>query len=230
VKLVLVAVLAGLLVLLGFAAYVLAEERHVEIVILDLSASTAANEFTRNVQAVEGIIERVPPETRLAVLGVTEASFSAPPLFVRTSPQNAGRFGEHLGDWRASAIRAWRQVAGGLRPTAKGSDLLGALVRASSEFEESPRASKTLILLSDMRHVGRGLNLENGRGRPALVSLEERGLVARLDGVQVWMLGVQTVGTDIAQWRDLKAFWTEYFLKAGAHVKTFSPNRRAPTP
>lgn len=106
---------------------------------------------------MEGIIERVPPETRLVVLGVTEASFSAPPLFVRTSPKNAGRFGEYLGDWRASVIRAWRQVSGGLRPTAKGSDLLGALARASSEFEESPHASKTLIVLSDMRQVGRAL-------------------------------------------------------------------------
>jgi hypothetical protein len=42
------------------------------------------------------------------------------------------------------------------------------------------------------------------------------------------MLGVQTTGTDIAQWRDLKTFWTEYFQKSGARVKTFSPNRRAP--
>ena len=58
--------------------------------------------------------------------------------------------------------------------------------------------------------------------------LEGRGLIAKLDGVRVWVLGVHTHGSDIGHWRALKAFWLEYFRKAGANVKLFSPNRRAP--
>jgi len=226
VKIVLVSGLVLVLSLLIAAAAVFAEERHVNVVILDLSVSMASDEFARNVQAVEGIIERLPAETRLVVLGVTEASFSASPLFVQTSPKNSGRFGEYLSAWRGKAIREWRLVAERLQPTAKGSDILGALARASTEFEEAPQASKTLILLSDMRHVGQGVNLEKGPP-PEVSLLEQRGLIARLQGVQVWMLGVHTAAIDVGQWRALKAFWCEYFQRAGAAVKLFSPNRRA---
>jgi hypothetical protein len=42
------------------------------------------------------------------------------------------------------------------------------------------------------------------------------------------MLGVHTAGIDVGQWRDLQVFWCQYFQKAGAEVKAFSPNRRAP--
>jgi hypothetical protein len=225
VKIVLVSGLVLVLSLL-VAAAVFAGERHVNVVVLDLSVSMASDEFARNLQAVEGIIGQLAPETRLVVLGVTEASFSAAPLFVQTSPKNAGRFGEYLSAWRGKAIREWRLVAGGLQPTAKGSDILGALARASTEFEEAPQASKTLILLSDMRHVGQGVNLEKGPP-PEVSSLEQRGLLARLQGVQVWMLGVHTAAIDVGQWRALKVFWCEYFQRAGAVVKLFSPNRRA---
>jgi len=228
VKIVLVAALALMLGLLVAAAAVFAEERHVNVVVLDLSVSMASDEFARNVQAVEGLIERLPGETRLVVLGVTEASFSASPLFVQTSPKNAGRFGEYLSAWRGKAIREWRLVAERLQPSAKGSDILGALARASTEFEEEPQASKTLVLLSDMRHVGQGVNLEKGP-LPELSSLEQRGLVARLQSVQVWMLGVHTAAVDVGQWRALNVFWCRYFQKAGAAVKAFSPNRRGPT-
>jgi hypothetical protein len=227
VKIVLLAGLVSVLILLGAAAAVFAEERHVNVVILDLSVSMASEEFAQNVQAVEGLIERLAPETRFVVLGVTEASFSGPPLFVQTSPKNGGRFGEYLSAWRGKAIREWRLAAERLQPSAKGSDILGALARASTEFEEVPQASKTLILLSDMRHVGQGVNLEKGPV-PPVRSLEERGLVIRLPGVKVWMLGVHTDGIDAGQWRGLRVFWCQYFQKAGAEIKVFSPNRKAP--
>ena len=228
VKIVLVAGGVFVLVLLAAAAVVLAEERHATVVILDLSTSMASDEFARNVQAVEGTIERLAPETRFVALGVTESSFSASPLFVETSPKHTGRFGEYLSAWRGKAIREWRVVAERLQPSAKGSDILGALARASTEFAELPQASKTLILFSDMRHTGRGIDLETSRARPEMSSLEQRQLIVRLTGVQVWMLGVHTLGIDIGQWQSLRAFWCQYFRKAGAEVKAFSPNRRAP--
>jgi hypothetical protein len=43
------------------------------------------------------------------------------------------------------------------------------------------------------------------------------------------MLGVHTDGIDVGRWHGLKAFWCRYFQKAGADVKLFSPNRKAPT-
>src|SRR5262249_3022947 len=111
VKIVLIAGSVLGLLLLAAAALVFAEDRHVEVVVLDLCVSMAPDEFTKNVQAGEGLITRLEPETRLVVLAVTEASFSAPSLFVETSPKAAGRFGEYLGSWRTKVVRDWRQVA-----------------------------------------------------------------------------------------------------------------------
>ncbi|HXN41756.1 MAG TPA: hypothetical protein VN918_08220 [Myxococcaceae bacterium] len=229
VKIVLVAGAVLVLSLLAVATAVFAEERHATVVILDLSTSMASEEFARDVQAVEGAIERLPADTRFVVLGVTEASFSATPLFVQTSPKNTGRFGEYLSAWRGKAIREWRLVAERLQPSAKGSDILGALARASIEFAELPQASKTLILLSDMRQVGQGVNLEK-RPAPPVSALEQPGLMPRLPGVQVWMLGVHADGIDVGHWRELQTFWCEYFQRAGAEVKAFSPNRRVAMP
>lgn len=228
VRWVVIAFAIGLVVILAIVAIASASEAPggATIVLLDLSESTGPREFKANALAVEGVIAWiVQPGERLTILGIRDRSFGTPPIFAETAPRSGGRFGEYMDAWRAKAIREWRAVAGQLRPSAKGTDILGALARASTEFGEVAGAAKRLIILSDMRHVGRGLNLETGHAPPAMSTLEGRGLVARLDGVEVWVLGVHTVGSDIGPWRDLKAFWGEYFLRSSAELKAFSPNR-----
>jgi hypothetical protein len=223
-----VGTLVALALLFGMAWLALAQEAPmgVTVVVLDLSTSVT-DDFAKNLQAVDGVIERLPPATRLVLFGITEASFGSPPLFVETSPRIAGRFGEYLGTWRAKALQRWRTLARDLRPSATGSDVLGALARAATEFEELPKAERSLVILSDMRQVGRGLNLAKGQvASRSLKELEARRLIAPLAGVRVWMLGVHTSGLDIVEWQGLKKFWTEYFRQAGADVRLFSPSRR----
>lgn len=162
------------------------------------------------------------------VLGVTDASFGLAPLLVETSPRAAGRFGEYLEDWRRTVVQAWRKATQALKPSARGSDLFGAFARAAIEFDEVPKGPKRLIVLSDMRQVGRGFNFERAMGDPLAVAeeVERQNLIPRLDGVQVWVLGVHTVGIDERQWGRLKAFWTEYLRRSGAELKAFTPSRR----
>ncbi len=78
--------------------------------------------------------------------------------------------------------------------------------------------------------VGPALNLE----RPALVpvsalaKIEKRKLVADLKGVEVYVLGVDGAGKDLAHWQSLRDFWTAYFQKSGAILKTYSVLRDPP--
>jgi hypothetical protein len=79
-----------------------------------------------------------------------------------------------------------------------------------------------------MRQVGRGFNFEQPMSEPAglVKQVEAQGLVAKLAGATVWALGVETVDIDLRHWSRLRAFWQDYFRRAGADLKAFSPNRR----
>jgi len=216
----------------GIVAIALGAEATVVIVDLSTSAGTQ-EEFSQNVRAVESLIQRVSPGgNRFAVFGITERSFSNGPLLSETSPTAAGRFGEYLADWRRVAAQRWRTLAEGLTPSFTRSDLFGALARASVEFEETPKTAKRLVIFSDMRQVGRGFNFERVMLDPRLVigRVEREGFVPRLEGVQVWALGVHTAGVDERHWSDLRAFWSEFFKRSGAALKAFTPNRRLVEP
>lgn len=221
------------LMALLIAAMALAEPAKpaMSVVVLDLSDSVSADEFAENLRAVEGLIRRLPAGgAELRVLAVDEASFGRGPLFRAKSPGEAGRFGEHLDDWRAAATKAWEKRAGELKPLARGSDVIGAIARAALEFEEVGDAKKRLVVLSDMRQVGRGLNFEKAIADPAplIERVKREQMIPALAGVEVWALGVETRGIDESHWRRLKVFWTEFFKAADADLKAYSPNRRLP--
>jgi hypothetical protein len=201
------------------------------VVILDLSNSVRpGEEFEGNLRVLEGMIRHLPAGTRFTVLAVDEASFGRGPLFAAVSPREAGRFGEYLDDWRSKTLRAWEKRAANLKPLAPGSDVIGAVSRAALEFEEAQGAKKRLLILSDMRQVGRGLNFEKSVGNPGqlLERVKREDVLPRLDGVEVWILGADTTGIEEAHWRRIRAFWAEFFKAAGAELKAFSPNRRLP--
>lgn len=202
------------------------------VVILDLSDSvTPGEEFEGNLRVVEAVIRHLPTGgVRFTVLAVDEASFGRGPLFSATSPAEAGRFGEYLDDWRSRTLRSWAKRAVGLKPIARGSDVIGALSRATIEFEEAPGAKRRLLILSDMRQVGLGLNFEKPIGDPKqiLERLKREGMLPELRGVEVSALGVDTRGIEESHWRRVRTFWTEFFKAAGADLKAYNPTRRLP--
>lgn len=203
------------------------------VVLIDLSTSARSRgEFADNLLAVEGLIRRTPSGHRLSAFGITEASFGRPALLVSTSPAEAGRYGELLRGWQARLIAEWRRLRAQLVPSAKGSDLFGAIARATLEFAEDRAGEKRLVILSDMRQVGRGFNFERAVGHPVarVAEAHRLGLVPRLDGVEVWVLGAHTADIDERQWKQLRAFWQAYFQRAGAELRAFTPNRRLAAP
>lgn len=87
-----------------------------------------------------------------------------------------------------------------------------------------------LVIYSDMRQATTALNLEGlsvtdmnsalikvGRDRPYL------------QGVDVYICGVDAAGKDASYWERLPQFWAAYFQKAGASIKDYSVLRDTPT-
>jgi hypothetical protein len=200
------------------------------VVELDLTQSTNAGEFQRNVEAVDGTIRRLDgPRPRFAVLAVTRASFQEPAIIDETGPREPGRYGERLDGWKQRLLARWRDIAKSLRPSSRGSDFFGAIARTAVEFRNSDAGKKELIILADMRQVGRGMSFELVpiREPKRLVgAVAQQGLIPRLDGVKIWVLGVHTSGFDELRWHNLREFWEEYFRRTGAHLQAFTPGRR----
>jgi hypothetical protein len=93
-------------------------------------------------------------------------------------------------------------------------------------LRDSPsRQRKVLVIYSDMRQDTRQLdsNRSASPGIDATLTTVNRGhLFADLRGVNVYVLGADASGRDIAQWDSLKQFWVAYFAKAGATLSGYS--------
>ncbi|MBO3804352.1 MAG: hypothetical protein JTT11_10900, partial [Candidatus Brockarchaeota archaeon] len=210
---------------LVWAAKSFAEEA--VVVGVDLTKSSD-EELAKNLQAVDSIILSLKSGSRFIVLPITDRSFSQPAILDARLSADPGLFGERLRAEKQQVMRKWRERSKVLKADAKGSDLFGALAKASILFDESPGPKPVLILLSDMRHVGRGYNFEalTKIERALLEQVQKEGLIPSLKGVKVWVLGAHAQGVSEVYWMSLRAFWAEYLKRAGAELITFSPNRR----
>ena len=85
--------------------------------------------------------------------------------------------------------------------------------------------NNVLVIFSDMRQDTLTLNLEHPRmvsTSLAMSKAEREHLLPDLHGVAVYALGVDGAGKDIAYWQTLRDFWTAYFKKTGANLKTYT--------
>jgi hypothetical protein len=209
------------------------------VIAVDLSVSVASTghdgktDFEKNLAGVTSALARVPPTSQITVLGITEESFSQPYVLLSAKTTNdSGYFGERIAAARRQLIQVWQRRSARLKPRASRTDILGALVVAGHFFDRTPRTDRrTLIVFSDMLQVAREVNLET-KGTVSVDSVfetVERGmLVARLNDVEVHVLGVSAAGNDITQWEHARRFWTAYFAKAGAMLTTYSILREPP--
>ena len=88
-----------------------------------------------------------------------------------------------------------------------------------------------LVILSDMRQATDVLNLEHQamvQTSAALQQVANQKLLADLHSVDVYALGVDAAGTSVGYWQSLRTFWTAYFVRAGARVKSYSLLRELP--
>lgn len=215
-----------------FAAYLLFLSRvfavEMVVVVPDLTESSAGAPMTKNFRAIDEIIWQLKPGARLAILPITERSFSNDPILDATLPAEAGLLGERVKSSRQKLLERWWLAQKALKTDSQKSDIFGVLMRASFLIESGRPMKPYLILLSDMRHVSREYNFESMAriDAPLIHKLEKDELVAPLAGVKVWALGVHAAGVSDSYWMSLKKFWQIYFKRSGAELKAFSPDRR----
>ena len=209
------------------------------VVAVDLSASVATasgvdnkTEMEKDLAAVSRLLASAPAGSRITVIGVNDRSFSEP--YVLLSAQldaNEGYFHERIANARHELLRAWQKRCATLVSRSQQTDLLGALIVASQLFHSQTGRTNMLVILSDMRHDTRSLNLARFPQVPAgatLRRIQAAHLVADLKGVEVYALGVDGAGKTVAYWDSLRNFWTAYFREAGADLRAYSILREVP--
>ena len=226
-------ILIALGLILAIAAFARGEEIGNQSVLLlfDLSGSIQGSdylektEFQKNIQFVEEIIKKLEPGTRLRIVGITEQSFEKPFIILdQEISKVTGYFSEKSAREKLVVINAWKNLK--LEAKAKATDVFGALIYASLLFDKE-QGRRKLIILSDLRNTT-PIDLETPQiiSEKAFQFSETNGLIAELRGVEVWAIGVSTINKSFQYWNSLKAFWTKYFEKAGAHLVSYSAERR----
>jgi len=220
------------LLVLG-AGRTFAQDRLNLVVDIDLTVSETVKDhdgqtqFEKNVAGVERLLASVPTGTKVTVIGISEDSFGQPYILLSAEvSDNPGYFSERLAAARQQLARAWQKRAAQLEPRARRTDVLGSLLTASELFRQNPRSQKNvLIIYSDMRHVDAELDFE----APNIIHVDtliatvaRRNLLADLSGVSVYILGADGAGKQPAQWDALKQFWAAYFVRAGAHLISYT--------
>jgi hypothetical protein len=165
-------------------------------------------------------------------LGITDRSFSQPSILLSAElSDDPGYFGERLQAARSRLLGAFRKQAASLAATSPKTDILGALLTASALFQASPGCRNILVVFSDMRNDTPALDLEHPRvvSTSFAMSKTEKGrLLPDLRSVEVYALGVDGAGKDMAYWRTLQDFWAAYFKRTAANLKTYTVLRDPP--
>jgi hypothetical protein len=215
-----------------------AENRMHIVVAVDLSKSVAvadnnqAAEFQKNLSSIGNLLAHLPAGSKSTVIGITDNSFAQPDILLSADVSgDEGYFKERLAAARRKVAGAWTERAARLTPAFPRTDILGGLLVAGDLFKQTPHARNILIIFSDMRQQTLALALESRGAIPAdrlLAKVEEERLLAVLQGVEVYILGVDSAGKSVAYWTELRDFWTAYFRRAGADVKIYSVLRDVP--
>ena len=227
------------LTLWGGASRAYAAEPLNLVVAVDLTASVSGaagfdqkTELQRNVASVGQILASVPPGAQVTVVGITDRSFAQPYVLLSARLDgNPGYFQERINGARQQLVAAWQKRSQAFVVNFSQTDLLGTLVMASQVFEPRDGHHNVLVILSDMRHETRSLNLARLpaiRVQPTLERVARESLIGDLKGIDVYVLGVDSAGKSVGYWNSLRDFWLAYFTKAGAKVCAYSMLRNIP--
>lgn len=199
---------------------------HTTVALVDLTRSTTEENFKANLAAVGQLIETLPADSRVLVIGVTD-SFGHPKILFDGTLQGRGFLDLELRAARERTLTQWRQASKSLTASYGRTNLIGTLTLIPYVLDASDRGF-TLYVFSDGRenvrldldHVAR-IDVER-----AIRELKRTGSIPPLAGVQVFMLGVDPSGKTPAYIASLKAFWAAFFREAGASLSGFRIDRR----
>ncbi len=231
--------LVGAFVCVALVAPSLKAQRLDAVMGLDLSLSSAAKNYdgsldhAKNVEGAARLVEGLPAGARVRVLAITDQSFSRPLVLLSGElPEDRGPLPliDRIEVARRRLAAETRDL-GRTAPKYAQTDVIGFLIVAADLLHEESRGRKVLVIFSDMRHSAPPPDIESPRLVPverALRAIEAQHQIADLRQVDVYVYGVHAAQKDIPYWQSLRAFWEQYFAKAGAALKNFSMMRDVP--
>jgi hypothetical protein len=209
------------------------------VIAIDLTESVAGasydgkTDYEKNIDGACRLIGQLPAGSHLAVIAITDQSFSQPYMLLQSQlPPDKGPllFVDRVAMARNMLASKLRGQLQSVKPRFRETDLFGALVVAASILGPLP-GRKVLVIFSDMRQATGDLNLERPGSiavAPSLRRAQTLKLVANLEGVEVYALGVDAEGRSVGYWNSLRDFWTAYFNQARASVRAYSMLRDIP--
>jgi hypothetical protein len=207
---------------------------------LDLSATSQAANYdgsvahAENIEAAARIVATLPAGSRVTVAGITDVSFSRPfVLLTGLLPATPGKLREYdqIAATRNRLAASIRRMGGSVQPRFQSTDILGFLILAGMAFHNTPTMRHVLVIHSDMRQSGAPIDLEHVQRvavKDFLALVEDHQLISDLQGVEVFVYGAHAIGKDIGYWQSLRDFWTAYFARCHATLRTFSMMRDIP--
>jgi hypothetical protein len=195
-----------------------------KIVLLDMTKSSATEDFTANVKAIERVINALPDNGHIVVVGISDA-FGRPRMLLDRRIRGTSVLALQAAKELATAD--WRKIAAALAPQYDNTSLLGTLELLPYLIEAS---SYDLLILSDGRenvrvNIDRVAQIDTPR---LLKNLQGKKAIPSLSSVRVYMLGVTPNGKTAEYFRSLRAFWEAYFTAAGARLEAFRIDRTLP--
>jgi hypothetical protein len=203
------------------------------VIAVDLSTSEAepgadgTTPFAQNLAAVRKLLGAAPAGSRITIIRITENSIADPtPLLSASVGVGDDQFGDRLRAGRAKLARTWQARAASLQPSARGTDIIGALFLASDIFRQQASGGRNiLVVFSDMRNATAILNLEVPPSEPQAVvfgRLLAQNRIPDLTGVTVYIAGANGGRTDLPHWQTTRNFWLEYCAHARARVAGYT--------
>ncbi|HEY4360073.1 MAG TPA: hypothetical protein VGN17_03855 [Bryobacteraceae bacterium] len=207
------------------------------VILPDMTRSTVVarafngpSEYEKDLDATAKLLSELPAGSKFAVMAISESSFSSPRVLVSGRiPGDPGplQFLNRINLSRTNYVAQFKTATAAVNVSAQKTDIIGGFFVAS-DFLRGSTGQRNIIALSDMRQSAKPLDIETPKVVPvktALETLEREHLIPDLRGVNIWLLGVDASGKDIAYISSLRAFWTAFCVKSGANLRAFSSMR-----
>ncbi len=225
--------LAALAFLILLPSNVFAAQRVNLVVLVDLTQSVnvaghdSKSELERNFHAVTQLLAQITAGSHVSIIGITESSFSQPYILLTADiADDEGYFKEKLANARQQLVAAWTNRTRRFERNCPRTDVIGVLLLAGQIFHQLPSDRRNiLVILSDMRHNAGGLSLKASQATTVdglIRDARTKGLIADLKGDEVYVMGVDNAGQDVAEWNRLREIWKSYFNDSGARVSRYS--------
>jgi|GEM_PF-4030511 len=217
--------IGGILFLLFFSDKVFGAETECcfTLIARDISGSHEPHSAEAD-RAVIGIIESMKPGDEGLVMNIHEQTFSNPALVIRfkmPAKDRVGYWGEELKAAKSRAINEYLRKSADIPRNRRWTELPEGIYLFGKILKEQPYKKKNLILLTDLRCSMPDLNekMIAEKGEQILSRMKASGLVADLQGADVYVMGFTPAGLTINEFKALETFWRGFFQISGCNLR-----------